>query len=795
MADIASLGIKVTTQGVKEADQQLDNLGKTGTRVEQQTKKMAPAMQATAKSAKELQFATRGLPAQFTDIATSLAGGQRPLNVLLQQGGQLKDMFGGIGPALRAMGGYVAGLINPFTLAAAAIGVAGIAFAKAEGEVAEFNKAIILTGNYARTSADDLAGMAQELDRATSATAGKSAAVLAEVTATGRFTAEQIEQVSAAAIRMEEATGKAIGETVKEFVQLQRDPVDAILKLNDSQHFLTESTLEQIQTLVDQGREADAAAVAIKAYADTINTRSAEVTQNLTSWGTLWHDLKIGAREAFDEIVQGFRESDDFAKKALASASAFASTFGAVSGLFATAVQGSFAFESARAAQAKNKPNFSNVTHGGDTVVDSDAARRRMDAEKDFGRIVESHLTQQKRLESEIAHIRKVGREAGIDAAKIEEQVAAARAAAARTGGGGRSRTGRAISTRALPDFSKTAAQDAAKLAEQEDRATESFRDMAAMLAGPLAAAQRDHERTVERLNELAKESPEAAAGLTQALADEARQYAETTAQIKRHLDPLGEVLAAQRLELDMIGKSNAEREVMNALIAQGTDLRSADAQAALAQARANQAEAESRQQAIDLMDDFRRGAADALTDFVTGAKSAKDALKDFFDEMARQITQAIANQWIKQLFGAQGSDGSGTAGGGWLAALAGLFSGGGGFGGAGSPLARGGVLMDGSLTAFADGGIVSRATKFPMRDGRTGLMGEAGPEAILPLHRGADGKLGVRMEAANDDGRTLVQNFNTQFLMPERYNPQSQAQIDQNRDRVGRVAARRNGA
>jgi phage-related minor tail protein len=59
-------------------------------------------------SSKQLAFATRGLPAQITDIVVSLQGGQRPMTVLLQQGGQLKDMFGGIGGAARALGGYVA---------------------------------------------------------------------------------------------------------------------------------------------------------------------------------------------------------------------------------------------------------------------------------------------------------------------------------------------------------------------------------------------------------------------------------------------------------------------------------------------------------------------------------------------------------------------------------------------------------------------------------------------------------------------------------------------------------------
>jgi phage-related minor tail protein len=59
-------------------------------------------------------------------------------------------------------------------------------------------------------------------------------------------------------------------------------------------------------------------------------------------------------------------------------------------------------------------------------------------------------------------------------------------------------------------------------------------------------------------------------------------------------------------------------------------------------------------------------------------------------------------------------------------------------------PFAKGGVVGGGSVAAFASGGVVDGPTSFPMRGG-IGLMGEAGPEAIMPLARGADGKLGVR--------------------------------------------------
>jgi phage-related minor tail protein len=59
-------------------------------------------------------------------------------------------------------------------------------------------------------------------------------------------------------------------------------------------------------------------------------------------------------------------------------------------------------------------------------------------------------------------------------------------------------------------------------------------------------------------------------------------------------------------------------------------------------------------------------------------------------------------------------------------------------------PFAKGGVVGGGRVAAFASGGVVDGPTSFPMRGG-IGLMGEAGPEAIMPLARGADGKLGVR--------------------------------------------------
>ncbi|MFN3292501.1 MAG: phage tail tape measure protein [Gemmobacter sp.] len=75
-------------------------------------------------------------------------------------------------------------------------------------------------------------------------------------------------------------------------------------------------------------------------------------------------------------------------------------------------------------------------------------------------------------------------------------------------------------------------------------------------------------------------------------------------------------------------------------------------------------------------------------------------------------------------------------------------------------PFADGGAFAQGRVMPFAGGGVVTAPTMFPMRGG-TGLMGEAGPEAIMPLARGADGRLGV-MAAGGGRPVNVVMNIST---------------------------------
>ena len=261
----------------------------------------------TGNTAKQTAAALRGVPAQFTDIAVSLQGGQAPLTVLLQQGGQLKDMFGGIAPAAKALGGYVLGLINPFTLAAAAVAALGLAYYKGSEEADSYNKSLIFTGNVAGTSASQLAVMAQQVS-STIGTTGAAAEVLAKLAGNGKIASGSFEQITEAALQMERATGRSIDETVAEFAKISKDPVAAAKELNDQYHFLTASVYAQIVALKQQGDTVGAANLLTDTYASTIATRTGQITQNLNLIERGWNYIRDAAKEALDVPLSIGRE-------------------------------------------------------------------------------------------------------------------------------------------------------------------------------------------------------------------------------------------------------------------------------------------------------------------------------------------------------------------------------------------------------------------------------------------------------------------------------------------------------
>jgi lambda family phage tail tape measure protein len=121
----------------------------------------------------------------------------------------------------------------------------------------------------------------------------------------------------------------------------------------------------------------------------------------------------------------------------------------------------------------------------------------------------------------------------------------------------------------------------------------------------------------------------------------------------------------------------------------------------------------------------FSQGLRKAFDGLVLDGRSLTDVLGGLAEKMVNTAYSAAVNP-VTNHFG-------GMLANGLNAAVSGLM-----------PFADGGTFSQGRVMPFAKGGVVSSPTTFPMRGG-TGLMGEAGPEAIMPLARGPDGSLGVR--------------------------------------------------
>ncbi len=261
-------------------------------------------------SAAQTAAAMRGVPAQFTDIITSLQGGQNPMTVLLQQGGQLKDMFGGVGNAARALGGYVAGLVTPFTAMGAAVAGVGVLWYQAEKEAREYSKALILSGNAAGTTSGQMQIMAQGI-ASISGTQGAAAEALAIFAQNSKVGRSNLEEFTGAALRFSEVTGQSVDAVAKQFADLAKDPLEASLKLNDGMNYLTVSTYNQIKALTEQGRATEAAYLAQKTYSDHLNNVTPELVKNIGYIEHKWNAVAKAVKSAWDWMKDIGRDSTE----------------------------------------------------------------------------------------------------------------------------------------------------------------------------------------------------------------------------------------------------------------------------------------------------------------------------------------------------------------------------------------------------------------------------------------------------------------------------------------------------
>lgn len=377
-------------------------------------------------SARAYSAALRNVPAQITDITTSLVGGQPAYLVLLQQGGQLKDMFGGIGPAARALTSSLVAMINPLTILAAVVGTLGVAWYQASQQQEAAEKALISTGRYAATSSEELNSLAQAYDRIYGVTRGKALEALTQIAATGRLTGENFRTATEASLRWSVATGEAVDTVADKFAQIAKNPVDALLKLNEAEHFLTQTQYDRIKALQEEGRMQEAATEAVNIYANTVNSRASEVEGSLSLISTAWKNIKITTSEAWDAVVSGIDRAQGPLQK-------FADRMAGLSRVqkdFATYAIGALNVPSAILARMGGDP-FRGVTSSVDSTatlagkqgaISSEDTRRLEQAGEQWKAIV-SQSDRQAQIEEGILKIRKAGLAAGINELEIERRV------------------------------------------------------------------------------------------------------------------------------------------------------------------------------------------------------------------------------------------------------------------------------------------------------------------------------------------------------------------------------------
>lgn len=271
-------------------------------------KKATDSMGSGGLSDKQITAAMRGLPAQFTDVVVSLQGGQNPLTVLLQQGGQVKDMFGGIGPALKAVTSGIVGMINPVTVLGAAVAAMGYGWYAGAQESQKFLVALETTGYQAGATVGQLNDMAASMDRLDGVTRGKAAEALALFATSAGVGSDRLERYTSTALAWEKATGESADKVAEKFKKIADDPVKGILELNKQMGFLTSATFEQIKALQQAGKETDAARVAQDAYDTGLATAAKNIQQNLGYVERGWNAVKGATLDALDAVKRFGRE-------------------------------------------------------------------------------------------------------------------------------------------------------------------------------------------------------------------------------------------------------------------------------------------------------------------------------------------------------------------------------------------------------------------------------------------------------------------------------------------------------
>lgn len=742
-------------------------------------------------------------------------------------------------------------ILAPLALATAAVGGLAYAYHKGSEEQDSYNKSLILTGNYAGISAGQLGDLARQVS-ATVGTTGQAAAVLAMLADNGKIAGDSFAGITLAAVSMQEATGKAVSETVSEFTKLADDPVKASAALNEQYHYLTASVYSQIAALEQQGNHAGAVKLATETYADAINERTPKILENLSFWEKGYNavaraadNLKnVGRPDIGADIEQARRDLADAQKGNIG-------LFQNQKEMIEVRQNRLNMLEDEKAAQADiAKWEGEQAKAQGDAV----SSMTKIDA------LTKSAWTnEQKRTEAikeykrQLENIRKVApndprlNQAAIDKnlANINEQFKDPRAPGTQvdlTGFNGAKNNLASIAAD-YKNYQKEldAAQKAGLISEadyllrrqalignERDQVTAAYEAE----ISALEAAKGKKTTTAAQGIQLDQKIADARAGMVKAqkhadsqlevlATNESGRLAKQGRAISSYVQALGQQQRALELagQRAVLGVGQGDRQ--NALNGELNSQQDRFAQQSLELAnqksdpsrnmseeefkRKSQALADANKAATDQIrqnyadveaaqGDWTKGATSAWANYLDSAQNIAGQTKSLFGNAFSSMEDSIVNfamtgklsfaDFTKSILADMARIATRQAASGLLGSLVGLgisaagsYFGGGATTSAGSTAAgyspdvlagwsgvtqANGGAWSGGVQMFADGGaftnsIVSKPTAFGMANGKTGVMGEAGEEAIMPLTRTSSGKLGVMAMGGGGAGSTQI--------------------------------------
>ncbi|MFJ4130875.1 phage tail tape measure protein [Pseudomonas cyclaminis] len=767
----------------------------------------------------------------------------------------------GAGAGSAAIG--FAAIAAPIALAAGALAVLTNAYYQGSQEAQEYNKSLILTGNYAGTSSSELAEMARQIG-ATVGTTGAAADVLASLAGNGKIASSSFVEISEAALAMEKATGKSVDATVSEFVKIADDPVAAAKSLNDQYHFLTASVYAQIVALKAQDDEIGASKLLTDNYAEAVKGRAGEIIQNLGLVEKAWLAIRGETAKTLDALKNVGRDQDDLLRitEITQKLAYLQSTLG-------TGYEDGDAKKRMGSLQDElNLLQDKQAAQKENAKFDSDQTRIQkegIEAEIKLKAISDSNLTNAekrnkliKEYQRSVDDLRKANPDSPlvkpdyvaktIQNIKDKNKDPATASGSVDLTGFNDAKNNLAAITDTYKNYQKEleAAQKAGLLSEEDyllrrqalignqlDQTTAAYE---AEIAAVEAAKGRKTTSAAQSI-QLDQKIADARAGMLKAQKDadsqlevlatnETGRLAKQERAISSYVQALGQQqraleLAGQRAVLGvgqgdrqnaLSGQLNSQQDRFAQQSLELENQRSdpsrnmseeefkrksqalADAnKAATDQIRQNYADVENAQgdwtkgataawenyldsakdiagQTKSLFGNAFSSMEDSIVNFaMTGKASFSDFAKSILADMARIATRQASSALLGSLVGAAASYLGGSAAGGGNGMAAGsvgatssnLGASSAGYSSTYFPQALGGAWSSG-VQMFADGGaftnsIVSKPTAFGMANGKTGVMGEAGEEAIMPLTRTSSGKLGVMSMGGGGAGGTQI--------------------------------------